>query len=211
VVAGGRFELTYAARTRRPPTTLTDDEVRRLLAVSGKSADGFRDHVIFSLALGSGLREFEIVALDVGDVLTEEGGIRKRIKLRTFKGSEGARDERQRVHLAESTYYKLEKLVRVEKLGEFYRTAPLFWSRKGNRLSVRAVRGLFARWQKAARFDELHNFHRLRHTAITLFFRRTRDIRLTQKFARHASIETTLVYEHSADEELAAAVRDLPV
>lgn len=203
--------MSYATRNRRPPTTLTDDEVRRLLAVTGKAADGYRDHVIFSLALGAGLREMEIVALDVGDVLTEEGGIRKRIKLRTFKGSGAGADDRQRVHLPESTYYKLEKFARVEKLDEYYRDAPLFWSRKGNRLSVRAVRGLFARWQTAARFDELHNFHRLRHTAITLFFRRTRDIRLTQKFARHASIETTLVYEHAADEELAAAVRDLPV
>lgn len=203
--------MTYAARTRRPPTTLTDDEVRRLLAVTGKSADGFRDHVIFSLALGAGLREFEIVALNVGDVLTEEGGVRKRIKLRTFKGSEGRRDDRQRVHLPESTYYKLEKFARVEKLRDMYTDAPVFWSRKGNRLSMRAVRGLFARWQREARFDELHNFHRLRHTAISLFYRRTRDPKLTQIFARHLHFDTTEIYCHPSDEDLAKAVRNLPV
>lgn len=204
--------MAYAARTRRPPTTLTDDEVRRLLQVSGKAADGFRDHLIFSLALGAGLREFEIVALDVGDVLTVEGGARKVLLLRTFKGSgkDGA-EKLQRVHLPESTYYKLEKFARVEKLSEFYRNAPLFWSRKGNRLSVRAVRGLFARWQRSAAFDHLHNFHRLRHTAITLHFRRCHNIRLTQRFARHSDLSTTLVYEHGGDEELAASVRHLPV
>lgn len=204
--------MSYAARTRRPPTTLTDDEVRRLLQVTGKSADGFRDHVILSLALGAALREFEIVALDVGDILTTDGGIRKVLLLRTFKGSTGKPGEKpQRVHLPESTYYKLEKFARVNELRSFYRTTQLFWSRKGNRLSVRAVRGMFARWQRLAGFGELHNFHRLRHTAITMFYRRTKDIRLTQKFARHAHIDTTMVYEHAPDEELARAVRDLPV
>jgi len=203
--------VSYATRNRRPPTTLTDEEVKRVLAVTGKAAGGFRDHVILSLALGAALREFEIVALDVGDVLTVDGGIRKVLLLRTFKGSGKKGEKPQRVHLPESTFYKLEKFARVEKLDQFYRDAPLFWSRKGNRLSVRAVRGMFARWQQLAGFPELHNFHRLRHTAITLHYRRCKDLRLTQRFARHVSIDTTTVYEHGSDEELAASVRDLPV
>ena len=204
--------MAYAARTRRPPTTLTDDEVRRLLKVSGQAVDGYRDHVIFSLALGCGLREFEIVGLNCGDIITAADGVRKRIQLRVFKGAaRGVDPKTQRIHLPESTFYKLEKLVRVEKLYKQIPTFPFFLSRKGNRLSVRAVRAMFRRWQQVARFDEIHNFHRLRHTAITIFRRRTKDLRLTQKFARHAHIDTTMMYEHAADEELAAAVRGLPV
>jgi integrase len=39
------------------------------------------------VALGTGLREHEIAALDVGDVLHEDGRVRRRITLRTFKRS----------------------------------------------------------------------------------------------------------------------------
>lgn len=34
--------------------------------------------------------------------------------------------------------------------------------------------------------------------------------RLAQRFVRHASPLTTIIYTHPADEELAAGVRDLP-
>jgi len=47
------------------PTTLTVDEQRAVLRVTQSN---LRDHVIFSLALGTGLRLAEIVGLDVGDV-----------------------------------------------------------------------------------------------------------------------------------------------
>ena len=41
-----------------------------------------RDHLIFSLALGTGLRLAEIVGLNVGDVFTGDGKPRSRIRLR---------------------------------------------------------------------------------------------------------------------------------
>jgi site-specific recombinase XerC len=201
----------FASRTRRPPTTLTDDEIKRLLRASGAHRDGFRDHVIYSLALGCGLRESEIVALDVADVVTPAGGVRRVIQLRRFKGSgrPGADRTAQRVHLPESTYYKLEKYIRPA-----WRRRPdwpLFMSRKGNRLSERAVRAAFATWQRRAGFDHLYNFHALRHTAVSVVRRRTKDIRIAQLFARHAHLRTTLIYDHPSDEERAAAVRGLAV
>lgn len=77
----------YAAAIPRPPRTLTELEQATLLKVTGERRDGFRDHVIFAVALGTGLREHEIAALDVGDVLHEDGRVRRRIALRTFKRS----------------------------------------------------------------------------------------------------------------------------
>ena len=47
------------------PTTLTTDEQRLILRAT---AGNIRDHIIYSLALGTGLRLAEIVGLDVGDV-----------------------------------------------------------------------------------------------------------------------------------------------
>lgn len=45
------------------PPTLTEGEVRAILAAT---AGNRRDHVIYSLALGTGLRLTEIVGLNVG-------------------------------------------------------------------------------------------------------------------------------------------------
>lgn len=47
------------------PTTLTQTEQRTILAATKQNP---RDHLIYSFALGTGLRLAEIVGLDIGDV-----------------------------------------------------------------------------------------------------------------------------------------------
>jgi integrase len=61
------------------PPTLTRSEQETLLRVSSEHP---RDHLIFSLALGTGLRLPEIVGLNVGDVFTIEGKPRSRLRHR---------------------------------------------------------------------------------------------------------------------------------
>jgi integrase len=67
----------YIDSIRRAPKTLTEIEQRLLLKTTGQHRAGFRDHVIFSLALGTALREHEILALDVGDVFDDAGKARR--------------------------------------------------------------------------------------------------------------------------------------
>ena len=208
----------FADRTKRPPRTPTDSEVKRLLAVTGKAKDGFRDHMILSLTLGCGLRESEIVALNIGDV-TKDPKRRKPVRvieLRVFKRAGlDARPEDHRVHVPDATYYKLEKYLKTGLTrdgfapSQMYPDTQLFWSKKGNRLSTKAVRTMCRTWQKRAGFDHFYNFHSLRHYAITAVRRRTKDIRIAQRFARHVNIATTIRYEHASDEELAAAVKGM--
>jgi hypothetical protein len=62
------------------------------------------------------------------------------------------------------------------------------------RLSLRRVHVIFVRWQRDARFETHYNFHTFRHTAITNVYRATKDLFLTQRFARHASPVTTVAY-----------------
>ena len=201
----------YADAVGRPPKTLTELEQRLLLKASGEHRDGFRDHVIFSIALGTGLREHEILALNVGDVFDTDGKARRRLTLRVFKRSSDEADL-QEVVLPDGVRAKLDKLHRWKKgngenLGA---DAPVFVSRKGNRLSARQLRHAFKVWQERAGFERSFNFHALRHTACSNLYRRTRDIRLTQRFARHKSILTTSIYAHPSDEDLVRSVRDLP-
>ena len=75
----------YADTISRPARTLTESEQRLLLKFTGQRLDGFRDHVIYSIALGAGLREHEILALDVGDVFDDSGHAKRRLALRVFK------------------------------------------------------------------------------------------------------------------------------
>lgn len=61
------------------PQTLTRAEQRGILRVT---AHHLRDHLIYSLALGTGLRLAEIVGLNVGDIYLTDGKPRTRIRLR---------------------------------------------------------------------------------------------------------------------------------
>ena len=141
----------------RAPRTLTPGEQALLLAATAQDPADLRDHVIFSVALGTGLREHEILALEIGDVF-DQGRCRRRIELRVFKGS-GGRDgagtsmshgrDVQEVLLPDAvreklTAFRVWKEARGEDLSP---RAPLFVSQRGLRLSARQVRHLFHIWQ----------------------------------------------------------------
>ncbi len=211
--------MSYADRTKQPPRTLTDDEQKRLLKVSGQHVDGFRDHLIFAIALGCALRESEIVGLDVGDVSPDGLKVRRVVQLRVFKrAGENVDPKDQRIYLPDGVYYKLQKYLRSR-----YRhhspspTEPLFQATRANqnagkigaRLSTRRLRELFGEWQERAGFDHHYNFHALRHTAITAVHRKTGDIRKSQRMARHSSPATTAIYTHPSDQEMLDAVKGL--
>ncbi len=202
--------MSYAERTKRPPRTLTEREVKKILDVTGKAKDGFRDHMIISLALGCGLRESEIVALTIDDVAKADRLTPKRIiKLRVFKrAGHDTTPADHYVHVPDATYYKLEKYLKAIKASEFYPDTPIFTSRQSMSLSTRQVRWMFRTWQERAGFDRPYNFHCLRHTAVTNV-RKISSIKHAQRFARHANIATTARYDHVSDDELAAAVKGL--
>ena len=64
-------------------------------------------------------------------------------------------------------------------------------------------------WQQRAGFDRLYPFHCLRHSAVTAVYRKTRDLFLAQRFARHVSPLTTTIYTHPSDGEMCGKLRDL--
>jgi integrase/recombinase XerC len=216
--------VSYATRNRQPPRTIPDDELARLLKISGKHRDTYRDHMILSVAAGLGLRKMEIAALNVGDVATEDakGWLTKpkrMIQLRVFakKGRPAKKPKpidpkQQRVHLADSLFYKLEKYLRVEFRERGHKPVeqtPLFVGRGGTRISTRRIHELFHEWQRRAKFEHIYSFHELRHTCLTNVYRLTRDIRIAQRQARHVDIQSTLIYEHASDQEVATAIRRL--
>ena len=203
--------MSYAARTQQPPRTLTEVEQAKLLKVTGEHRAGYRDHVIFSLALGTALRESELLGLDVGDVSPDGKKVRRRIALRIFKRS--AKDPGpQEVFLPDAAYYKLKKYLGWKRANgqSLAQDAPLFISRLGRQLSTRQLRHCFGVWQERAGLDQHHSFHALRHSALSNLYRTTRDILIVQRQARHKSVVTTTIYAQPTDEDVLRAVRNLP-
>jgi integrase/recombinase XerC len=187
------------------PQTLTEAEQRRLRRATAAHP---RDHLVFSLALGTGLRLAELVGLDVGDVFFPDGAPRGRVRLRREIAK---RHRAGDVFLPDALMPKLRRFWRHKvACGESLAAgAPLFCSHRHRRLSKRRVQVLFRAWQVIAGFDRLYPFHALRHTAVTNVYRASRDLFLAQRFARHASPLTTVAYTHVSDEDLREGVKGL--
>jgi integrase/recombinase XerC len=187
------------------PQTLTTDELHALLQVSAAHP---RDHLILSLALGTGLRLSELVGLNVGDLFLPAGQPRQRVRVRAEIAKGGRPGD---VILPDALVPKLvafwwHKQDRRQRLDPL---APAFCGLSRRRLSPRRVQVLFHHWQQQAGFDRSYPFHSLRHTAISGVYRISRDLFLAQRFARHASPLTTTIYTHPSDQELHDGVRKL--
>src|SRR5213594_3110917 len=88
------------------PPTLTHGEEKAILHTTRRN---LRDHLIYSLALGTGLRLAEIVGLDVGDVYTPGGKPRNRVRLRPEIAKNGRAGD---VFLPDALLVKLRKFWR---------------------------------------------------------------------------------------------------
>ncbi len=187
------------------PQTLTSDEQRLILRFTAKHT---RDNLIFSMALGTGLRLSELIGLNVGDVFAEDGKPKTRVWVRKEIAKRGRTGD---VFIPEKLVPKLKRFWKFKKQREEGRESgdPLFCSQSRKRLSPRRVQFAWRQWQQKAGFDRLYPFHGLRHSAVTNVYRSTRDLFLAQRFARHASPLTTTAYTHPGDEEMLEKIRDL--
>ena len=187
------------------PQTLTHDEMQALLTASRGHA---RDHLIFSLALGTGLRLSELVGLDVGDVFFPTGEPRIRVRIRPEIAKRGRAGD---VFLPDALLPKLRRFwaYKLKRSEPVEPGAPLFCALSRRRISPRRVQVLFRSWQLRAGFGRLYPFHAIRHTAVSNVYRASRDLFLAQRFARHASPLTTVIYTHPSDQELRDKLRQL--
>jgi len=188
------------------PQTLTHDEQKAVLRATRRD---LRDHLIYSLALGTGLRLAEIVGLNVGEVYSPDGRPKNRRRLRREIAKNGRAGD---VFLPDALVVKFRRFLRhkATRREGLRPEDPLFCSQTRSRISPRRVQFAFRTWQVKAGFDRLYPFHSLRHTAVTEVYRRSRDLFLAPSFARHVSPLTTKVYTRPSDQEIWESVRRLP-
>jgi integrase/recombinase XerC len=143
------------------PSTLTRSEQEAILRITEPNP---RDHAIYSLALGTGLRLAELVGLNVGDVYFPDGRPRARVRIRPEIANGGRTGD---IFLPDALVPKFRKFWAYKRVrGEG--TGPgdaLFSSQSRVRLSKRRVQFAWRQWQVKAGFDRLYSFHSIRHTA----------------------------------------------
>lgn len=89
----------------------------------------------------------------------------------------------------------------------------LFLSERRERIANRTVQYIVKKeLQKAGLDTNKYSVHKLRHTAATLMYQYGNvDIRALQELLGHASISTTEIYTHVANEQVRNAVESNPL
>jgi site-specific recombinase XerD len=202
---------TPKAHVQRPYSVLAEPEVAAII----EAAPTTRDRALLAVMLGAGLRVSEVVALDVGDVLSDqEGGAA--LYVRQGKG------RRDRVVPVQP---EVEQLLRAylartsRRLGE---DGPLFRAhdqgaekrrQPRGRLGAGAVWAVVQRCAQAAGIDAKKvSPHALRHTMALRTLRASGNVMAVKELLGHSALSTTQRYlAHLQLAELRRAIPPLPL
>jgi integrase/recombinase XerC len=179
--------LRAPKRPRILPKALSIEQAVALLEAPGDDVLALRDRAIFELFYSSGLRLAELAGLDLGgglDLAALEVTVTgKRGKTRTVPvGAKAA---------AALTAWLAQRPALVRS-GE----PALFLSRRGTRLSPRAIEARLAQRARQGGLGVHVHPHMLRHSFASHVLQSSGDLRAVQEMLGHASIATTQIYTH---------------
>ncbi len=180
-------------RGRHLPATLDVDQLARLLEIPGETPLDLRDRAILELFYASGLRLSELASLDMDQAQPADGLLEV-----TGKGG-----KTRRVPVGGKAREAIAAWLAARPGLAAPDEPALFVSRRGRRLSPRAIEqrvALRARQQGMPR--HIHP-HLLRHSFASHLLESSGDLRAVQELLGHADIATTQVYTHLDFQHLA--------
>jgi integrase/recombinase XerD len=171
---------------RKLPQVLSRPEVVRLLNAPRNP----KHRALLLLAYSGGLRVSEVVRLRVEDIQGERGLIRVR-------GGKGGKDR----------YTTLSPLV-LRALREYWRAfRPRTWlfpgEREGRHLTARSAQKVLDRSRERAGIRRGISMQTLRHSFATHLLEDGTDLRYVQELLGHSRPETTMIYTHVTQKDLA--------
>lgn len=192
---------------------LTKEQAKEVLGglQARESLAAARDYALVNLLMRAGLRTVEAQRADVGDLRTV--GVKRVL----FVQGKGHDDKDEYVVLTPEAAAPLDHYLSMRK-GES-ESAPLFAAtgnrNKGGRMTTRSMSRICKEAFREAGIDsDRITAHSLRHTAVTAALLGGATVQEAQAMARHANINTTMIYSHNIDrlnnpaEEKAAAFFD---
>lgn len=155
-----------------------------------------RNQVMIMLALQTGMRVSELIKLKYSDITPSEGCFKVHIK-------QGKGKKDRMVFITPDMFDSLQELRISSPAGES--AVLVFHTTTGEPVKDSYLRKMIKDKGARAGVPRLH-FHLLRHTYLTRTFDKTKDIRVVQEIAGHASINTTMIYTHTSGEAVRAAM-----
>ncbi len=185
---------------RALPDILTDIEQKFLLKTLAqtKGQRAFRDRIIYTLLLNTGLRVNELVNLDIADINLAE----KRLTITAKGGHAATRFLNSRVRRTLEQYLRWRKKQATD-------SPALFLSSRKQRLSLRQVQRSFEQWLKAAGIAKHLTIHSLRHTFASTLYEKSNNLLAVQQALGHRSITSTMIYTQLNPEQLTDALETL--
>ena len=172
------------------------DEQRLLKAMAGtKDPLAFRDRVMVTMLLRTGMRAGELLGLDVADVDFEN----RLVHIRAKGGTEQLR------YLTQGAVPMLTRHLKWRlKLPAV--SHALFVGSTGRRISTRQFSRRLEQWLQKAGISAKITPHTFRHTLANRLLAKTSNLRLVQQALGHRSIASTVRYAQVPSKALAAAL-----
>lgn len=192
--------IAKSVKAPRKPRTFNRDpltlgQIHQLLAsIDTRSLEGKRDLALINLMIRTGPRTIEIIRADIGDIRQEAG---ETVLWLQGKGSDS---KDAFVVLTEDTLKPIQDYLSCRS--SVASVAPLFASvgdsNFNGRLSTRSIRRIIKTRLRAININSPRiSAHSLRHTSVTLALLGGATIQEAQQMARHADVNTTLIYAHN--------------
>jgi integrase/recombinase XerC len=172
-----------------PPKGLSDQDRERLLSTLAAAVgrDARRDHLLFALMLGTGMRLSAALSLTADHVDLERG----EVNVQAAKGNR-----------VEVTYLSPALRTHLSSYLGGRQPGPLFPGANGRPLSRRHAARRLSIWMERAGCRGAAHPHSLRHTFALRLYERTGDLLLVQAALGHRSIQSSTAYARASSARL---------
>lgn len=179
---------------KRLPVTLDADQMAKLLEFRVSDTLSARDKAIMELLYSSGLRVSELISLELSNLDLADATVRvlgKGAKTRIVPVGR---------HAVAAIQQWLKVRSRLVKPGA---DSPVFVSRHGRRIGVRAIQLRIESWGRSQGLAMRVHPHMFRHSFASHLLESSQDLRGVQELLGHSNISTTQIYTHLDFQHLA--------